>query len=257
MTDWNVLDPAPAFVGLANYQEALTDDPAFIKSIAFTLKYVVCMVVLQNALALILALMVESRKKSNAAFRTILFLPNMISMIVAGFIWMFVFTRVLPEWGRGSPFLSLLDRSWIGDASSSFWAIITVSLWGGVGYLMVIYIAALQGVSQQLKDAARIDGAGSLMTFRAVTLPLIMPSLTIGVFLTLNGSFKVFDVVFALTGGGPGRATQPIALNVYEEAFRMSNRYGYASVKAFILFIIVLAITLVQISVMKKREIQA
>jgi raffinose/stachyose/melibiose transport system permease protein len=122
---------------------------------------------------------------------------------------------------------------------------------------MVIYIASLQGVPQQLKEAAAIDGANALQTFRNVTLPLIYPAITIGLFVTLNNSFKVFDAVFALTGGGPGRATQVIALNIYEEAFNQSSRYGYASAKAMILFIIVFLVTLVQLWIMKRREVEA
>jgi raffinose/stachyose/melibiose transport system permease protein len=122
---------------------------------------------------------------------------------------------------------------------------------------MVIYIAALQGVPQQLKEAAAIDGANALQTFRNVTLPMIYPAVTIGLFLTLNGSFKAFDSFFALTGGGPGRATQVIALNIFEEAFKLSNRYGYASAKAMILFMIVLLVTLIQLWVMKRREVEA
>lgn len=255
MTDWNGLNPTFKQVGFTNFIEALTDDPIFIHSILFTLKYVVFMVVLQNIIALLLAAFIESRQRSKVWFRTIFFMPNMISMIIAGFMWMFIFTRVLPYIARHSV-VGFLDRSWIGDPSYSFFAILIVALWGGVGYLMVIYIAALQGVPQQLKEAAVIDGANTVQTFRNVTLPMIMPAVTIGVFVTLNGSFKVFDVVYALTGGGPGRDTQVIALNIVEEAFKMSNRYGYASAKAMILFLFVFIITMVQLLVMKKREVE-
>jgi raffinose/stachyose/melibiose transport system permease protein len=122
---------------------------------------------------------------------------------------------------------------------------------------MVIYIAALQGVPRQLREAAAVDGASSAQIFRNVTLPLILPAVTIGIFLALNSSFKVFDVVYALTGGGPGRATQVIALNIFEEAFKDSNRYGYASAKAMILFAIVFLVTLVQLWVMKRNELEA
>lgn len=256
LTDWNGLAPQFSLVGLDNYVEALTFDPDFLRSIGFTSVYVACMVVLQNALSLGLATLVESRRRSKGLFRTLFFLPNMLSMIIAGFMWMFLFTKVLPAVGA-FPGWEFLDRSWIGDPGSSFVAIVIISLWGGVGYLMVIYIAALQGVPTSLKEAAAIDGATDGQVFWKVTFPLIQPAVTIGIFLTLSSSFKVFDVVFALTGGGPGRATQVIALNIFEEAFRMNNRYGYASAKAMILFAIVALITLVQLQIMKKHEVEA
>ena len=255
-TNWNGLNPSYRFVGLANYVEALTEDPYFVGALLFTLKYVGFMVVLQNALALGLALLVEARRRGRLAFRTMLFLPNMISMIIGGFMWLFIFTRVLPRLNSDGP-LGFLNQSWIGDPSWSFVAILTVSLWAGVGYLMVIYVAALQGVPRQLLESAAIDGAGRLRVAASVILPMILPAVTIGVFLSLNMSFKVFEVVYALTGGGPGRATQVIALNIFEEAFNMSNRYGYASAKATLLFLVVFSITLVQLRVMKRREVEA
>jgi raffinose/stachyose/melibiose transport system permease protein len=256
LTDWNGLNPTFRMVGFANYSEALTEDLAFLNSIWFTLKFVMVMVVLQNVIAALLAVFVESRLRSKVWFRTIFFMPNMISLIIGGFMWLFIFTRVLSDIAEYSLF-SFLDHSWIGDPTFSFYAIVILSLWGGVGYLMVIYIAALQGVPQQLKEAAEIDGANAIQVFRNVTLPMIYPAITIGIFLTLNSSFKVYDAVFALTGGGPGRSTQVIALNIVEEAFSFNNRYGYASAKAMILFLIVFLITLVQLWIMKKREVEA
>lgn len=256
LTDWNGLNPTYKIIGLSNYVEALTEDPIYINSIYFTFKFVVFMVILQNALAILLAILVETRKKSKAWFRTIFFMPNMISMIIGGFMWMFIFTKVLPYIATHSVF-TFLNRSWIGDPKYSFLAILIVSLWGGVGYLMIIYIAALQGVPQELKEAAQIDGASAFKVFKHITLPMILPAITIGIFVTLNSSFKVFDAVYALTGGGPGRSTQVIALNIFEEAFHMNNRYGYASAKAMILFFIIFIITLVQLIIMKRREVEA
>ncbi len=256
LTDWNGLNRTYDFVGLSNYIEALTDDRYFLDSIWFTLRFVVYMVVLSNAFAIVLAVLIESRRRSKVWFRTIFFMPNMISLIIGGFMWMFVFTKVFSYIAERTK-LSFLDQSWIGDPRLSFYSILILSLWGGVGYLMVIYIAALQGVPEQLKEAAAIDGANGYQVFRNVTLPMIYPALTIGLFVTLNSSFKVFEAVFALTGGGPGRATQVIALNIFEEAFSQSNRYGYASAKAMILFFIVFVITLIQLWIMKRREVEA
>jgi raffinose/stachyose/melibiose transport system permease protein len=255
-TNWNLLNPNPRFVGLANYVEALTQDRYFLGSLLFTLRYVGFMVVLQNVIALVLALLVEARSRGRLLFRTLLFLPNMISMIIGGFMWLFIFTRVLPRLNPDG-LLGFLNQTWIGDPSWSFVAILTVSLWAGVGYLMVIYVAALQSVPRQLLESAAIDGAGGIRVVGSIILPMILPAVTIGVFLSLNMSFKVFEVVYALTGGGPGRATQVIALNIFEEAFNMSQRFGYASAKATLLFLVVFMITLVQLRVMKRREVEA
>lgn len=255
LTNWNGLNPAYDWVGFTNYTEAF-QDVYFIKAILFTLKYVIYMVILQNALALLLAVLVESMRRSKAAFRTIFFMPNMISLIIGGYMWMFIFTKVIPKLAESTGFM-FLDRSWIGDPKVSFYSILILSLWGGVGYQMVIYIAGLQGVPAQLKEAAAIDGANPRQIFRHVTLPMIYPALTIGIFLALSSSFKVFDAVYSLTGGGPGRSTQVIALNIVEEAFQFNQRFGYASAKAIILFLIVVLITLIQLIVMKRREVEA
>ena len=255
LTNWNGLDPTYDWVGFSNYTEALKD-VYFMKSIWFTLKYVIYMVVLQNVIALLLAVFVESRKQSKVWFRTIFFMPNMLSLIIGGFMWVFIFTKVLPSFVESTG-IRFLDQSWIGDPAFSFYSIIILSLWGGVGYQMVIYIAALQGVPVQLKEAAAIDGASGVQIFRHVTFPMIYPALTIGIFLALSTSFKVFDAVYALTGGGPGRSTQVIAINIVEEAFRFNQRFGYASAKAIILFLIVLLITLIQLLIMKRREVEA
>jgi raffinose/stachyose/melibiose transport system permease protein len=253
-TNWNGLAKDFDFIGIRNYVTMLSDKD-FINAVIFTLKFVGIMVVLQNVVALALALMIESRNKTKALFRTVLFMPNMLSMIIGGFMWMFIFTRALPFIAQQLNLAQLSNISWIGDPNFSFMAIIIVSLWGGVGYLMIIYIAALQGVDHTLKEAASIDGATPFQTLTKVVLPSIMPALTIGVFVTLNNSFKVFDVVFSLTGGGPGRSTQVIAMNIFAEAYSLNNRYGYASAKSVVLFLIILVITLVQLTLMRKKEI--
>lgn len=253
-TNWNGLAKDFDFIGIRNYVTMLSDKD-FINAVIFTLKFVGIMVVLQNVVALALALMIESRNKTKALFRTVLFMPNMLSMIIGGFMWMFIFTRALPFIAQQLNLAQLANISWIGDPNFSFIAIIIVSLWGGVGYLMIIYIAALQGVDHTLKEAASIDGATPFQTLTKVVLPSIMPALTIGVFVTLNNSFKVFDVVFSLTGGGPGRSTQVIAMNIFAEAYSLNNRYGYASAKSVVLFLIILVITLVQLTLMRKKEI--
>lgn len=253
LTDFNGINPSYRFVGFDNFVEIFTRDADAWNSFFFTLRYVAAILVLMNACALALALMIENCAKGKAAFRTIFYVPNMISMIVGGYMWNFIFTRVLPAVAQKTS-ISFLDQSWIGDPSYSFIAIIAVALWGGTGYLMIIYIAALQAVPKTLEEAAIVDGASWWSRFANVTVPMIMQSFTICVFVTLNNAFQVFDVVYALTGGGPGRSTQVISINIYDEAFSRNNRFGYATAKSTVLFVIILCITLVQITVMKRKE---
>ncbi|MEH7494804.1 sugar ABC transporter permease [Neobacillus niacini] len=252
LTDWNGIDQSYEMIGLANFKEIFAD-VYFWKSIQFTLKYVVVILVVSNVLALLLAVLIESRMKARGLFRTLFYMPNMISMIIGGYMWVFIFTRVIYYLADKSG-LAFLDQSWIGDPRYSFIAIIIVSSWGTVGYLMLIYMAALQGVPLQLKEAAVLDGANSWNVFRNVTFPMIQHAFTICIFWSLSSAFQVFDVIYALTGGGPGRATQSVAMNIYEEAFKGNIRYGYATAKSTILFVIVFLLTLAQLKIMKRKE---
>lgn len=252
MTDWNGIEKGFNFVGFDNFIEVFSDG-YFWDSILFTLKYVAVMVVAANVVALTLAVLIESRRRAKGLFRTIFYMPNMVSLVIGGYMWMFIFTKVL-YYIADNTALKFLDQSWIGDPQFSFIAIIVVSVWGATGYLMIIYMAALQGVPSDIKEAALLDGATAWQAFKSVTLPMIQHAMTICVFWTLNAAFQVFDVIYVLTGGGPGRATQPVAMNIYEEAFRGNVRFGYATAKSTLLFVIVLVITIIQVKLMKKRE---
>lgn len=252
MTDSNGITQSCRFVGLDNFIE-LWSDSDFWNSIWFTTKYVVVMLIVANVTALSLALTIESLRKGKGLFRTIFYLPNVISMIIGGYMWRFIFTKVLyymaDDWG-----MKFLDQSWVGDTRYAFLSIIIVATWGTAGYLMILYMAGLQNVPLQLKEAASLDGANAWQKFWTVTFPLLRSSLTICLFWTLNSAFQVFDVVYSLTGGGPGRATQSVALNIYEEAFKDNIRFGYATAKSTVLFLIVLVITVIQVSLMKRKE---
>ena len=255
-TNWNGINPTFKFIGMENFRELFTGDEAFWNSLLFTLKYVVVIVALMNLTALMLAVMTESISRGRGIFRTIFYMPNMISMIIGGFMWKFVFTQVLYNVAEKTG-LKFLDQSWTGDPSYAFWAISIVAVWGGAGYLMVIYMAAIQSVPASLYEAAIVDGASAFGRLWNITLPMIRNAFTICIFVTLNNAFQVFDVVYSLTGGGPGRATQVIALNIYQEAFDRSNRFGYATTKSTVLFLIILAVTFIQTKVMQRREVEA
>lgn len=253
MTDWNGVDKGWSFIGLENFARVLQDE-YFWQSILFTLKYVIVMVVVANVIALTLAVAIETRPGARGLFRTIFYMPNMISMVIGGYMWMFIFTKVLYYFVDNFDGFSFLDHMWIGDPRYSFLAIIIVAAWGAVGYLMIIYMAAIQGVPESIKEASVLDGANAWQRFWKVEFPMIRHAVTICVFWTLNSAFQVFDVIFTLTRGGPGRATQSVAMNIYEEAFRGNIQYGYATAKSTVLFVLVLAITAIQLSLMRRRE---
>lgn len=252
LTDWNGVYKTYQVIGIENFVEIM-GDRNFWKSMLFTFKYVLVLLIVANLLALTLAVFIESRTKGKGFFRTLFYMPNMISMVIGGYMWNFIFTKVLyymaDNWG-----MKFLDKSWIGDPKYSFIAIIIVASWGVVGYLMIIYMAGLQGVPTHLIESAKLDGATDRQCFFKITLPMIRHALTICIFWTLNSGFQVFDVIYSLTGGGPGRATQTVAINIYEEAFSGNIRYGYATAKSTILFLIVLTITVIQLKLMKKGE---
>jgi raffinose/stachyose/melibiose transport system permease protein len=255
LTDWNALNRTYSFIGIKNFVEAFKDDIYFKDAMFFTFKFAIFVVILQGVLGLLLALIIDSKKKSSGFFRTIFFMPNLISPIIASFVWSFIFQKVFPQAATALR-LKFLDQSWLGDPNIAFFSVLFVTLWVGVGYMMIIYLSALQGVPQELKEAAVLDGASATQTFFNVTLPMIMPAITICTFLSINSSLKAFDVFYALTNGGPVRATTNMGLNIYTEAWKGNMRFGYGTAKGMILFGMVLVITIVQLSIMKSKEVQ-
>jgi raffinose/stachyose/melibiose transport system permease protein len=182
-------------------------------------------------------------------------MPNLIGGLILGFVWQFIYVKGFASIGELTGW-SIFELPWLGDARTGFWGIVIVSIWQGGGYIMVIYIAALQNVPQELIEAAKIDGANRLSTLRNITLPLIMPSVTIWLFLTISWSFKLFDTYLSLTNVGPYKSTEMLALNIYKESFT-NNNLGLGSSKAIIFFVVVAAITVTQVYLTKKREVEA
>ena len=254
-TSWNGVSGTITWVGLDNFKHIITSDPQIVKSFLFTLKFTVLAVTFTNIIGLTLAIILTKALKTTNILRTVFFLPNLIGGLLLGFIWQFIFIRGFASIGELTG-LSLFQLPWLGDAQTAFWGIVIVSVWQGSGYIMIIYIAALQNVPSELIEAARVDGAGKLQIFKSITLPLITPAITICLFLTIAWSFKIFDVNVSLTGGGPFKSTESLSLNIYTEAF-VNNRYGIGAAKAFLFFIIVATVTTVQVMFTKKREVQA
>jgi ABC-type sugar transport systems, permease components len=252
---WNGISKSTKFIGLKNYYKLFTNDPTFLHSLGFTFLYAVCVVVFINVLALFLAVLLESNIKGKGFFRAAFYIPNIISLVVIGFIWKFICIRVFDQLAvlTNDPFW---QKSWLGDPRLAVVTTIFVSVWQGLGFYLIIYIAGLQSVPGDIIEAARIDGAGSVRRFFSITLPMIMASVSFCVFYSVANSMKMFELIFSLSGGGPGIATTPIALDIYNTAFN-SNNFGYGSAKSVILFIIVSTISVIQVRFFKSREIEA
>lgn len=253
-TKWNGLDKVPKFIGLGNYIDILSDK-SMHQALIFTLLFTVVMVAVTNITAIILAVMLDSNIKGRNFLRAAFYIPNIVSLIVIGYIWRFVFSEGF-ESLYSLTNAGIFEISWLGDAKYGFVSIVLVSVWQAIGFYLVIYIAGLQTVPRDVIEASYIDGAGSFRRFFGVTLPLIMPSITICVFYSLSNALKTFDVIFSLTYGGPGTSTTSIALDIYKTAFS-ENRFGYGTAKSVVLFLMILVITVLQVTVFKKREVEA
>jgi raffinose/stachyose/melibiose transport system permease protein len=255
-TEWNGLDMNKAeWTGLYNLKKIFTDDPKFWAAFGFTLRFTAITVVLTNVLALALALLLVQGLKMKNMLRTIFFLPNVIGGILLGFIWQFIFTKGFHTIGEltGWSFFSL---PWLGTPKTGFWGIVIVFVWQTSGYMMVIFIAALAGVPKDLMEAAYIDGASYWQSLRKIIVPMIMPAVTICLFLTISSAFKTFDLNLSLTKGGPGTSTQSLAYNIYAEALN-NNRYGLGTAKAMLFFFAVSIITITQVWITKRKEVEA
>lgn len=215
--------------------------------IGFTLFFVFFNVLFSNLLAFILALILDTKMKTRNILRSIFFLPNVLSLIIVAFIWSFVFRLILPAITGISV--------WLGSPDLAPWAVLMVTIWQGCGYLMIIYLAGLQTIPTDIHEVAEIDGAGWHQRLFRVTIPLLMPAITICLFYSLSNSFKSFDVLLALTSGGPGYVTTPIVLDIYFNAFS-NNLFGYATAKAVLLCLVIIIITGIQLFLMKRREVE-
>ncbi|MEE6451132.1 sugar ABC transporter permease [Gottfriedia acidiceleris] len=254
-TNWNGVVGNIQYVGFDNYKYIFTQDADFKQSFIITTKYTFFAVILTNLIGFGLALLVTKGLKSRNILRTIFFLPNLIGGLLLGFIWQFIFNKGLTSLGAALGIDSLM-QSLLGTANGAFWAIIIVAIWQGAGYIMIIYVAALQGVPQELIEAAQVDGADRFTTLRKIIIPMVAPAVTVCLFLTISWSFKVFDQNLSLTGGGPFKSTEMLALNIYTEAF-VNNRYGLGEAKAIVFFVVVAAISILQVYLTKKREVEA
>ena len=234
------------FVGISNYVKAFTN-PDFLKALWFTVKFAVLAVVTINICGFTLALMLTQNIKGRNIFRTIFFMPNLIGGIVLGYIWQSMINGVLAKFGV----TMLLDPKY------GYWGLIILMNWQLIGYIMIIYIAGLQNVSTDVLEAAKIDGANAWQTLTKVKIPMVMPSITICLFLTISNSFKMFDQNLALTGGGPSNKTTMLALDIYNTFYGKVGFEGVGQAKAVVFFVIVAGIAMSQLVLTRKKEVES
>ncbi|RUA07588.1 MAG: sugar ABC transporter permease [Fusobacteria bacterium] len=252
-TEWNGrMDQIPNFIGFKNYIDIIKDE-GFRKAFFFTAKFTIVSVIVINTIGFGLALLVTKKLKISNFMRTIFFMPNLIGGLILGFIWQFIFMGVFQYISEitGWTFFA----GWLSNANTGFWGLVIIMTWQMSGYLMIIYIAALQNIPKSLIEAAEIDGASGWAKTRHIIFPMVAPAFTISMFLTLANSFKLFDQNLSLTNGGPGGATEMLALNIYKTAYTFTN-YGEAQAKAVVFFLLVAAITMVQVYTNKKKEVE-
>ena len=243
------------WIGATNYVKAFMDE-SFRYSFGYTAVYAIVSLVLINVLAFIIAYALTQKIKGANLFRTVFFMPNLIGGIVLGYIWSMIFDGILSNYGKSI----LTDSAW------GFWGLIILMCWQQIGYMMIIYIAGLQAVPEDMLEAARIDGANGWQCLTRITIPNVMPSITICMFLSLTNGFKLFDQNLALTGGLPYlinpdgtsvHTTEMLALNIYNTFYGQNvNSRGTAQAKAVMFFILVAVIGLFQLTSTRKKEVQ-
>jgi raffinose/stachyose/melibiose transport system permease protein len=243
--DFQTVDDA-TFVGVSNYVRAFTDPSSnFTHALWFTVKFTVLAVITINVISFALALLLTKGLKGTNVFRSVFFTPNLIGGIVLGYLWQTIINAVLAKFGVTLMF----------DPRYGFWGLILVMNWQLIGYMMIIYVAGLQNIPGDLREAAAIDGANGMQTLFKITIPMVMPSITICSFLTLTNSFKLFDQNLALTNGAPAGQTEMLALNIYNTFYGRTGWSGAGQAKAVVFFAIVGVIALIQLKITRSREV--
>ena len=234
-----------SFVGLENYAKAISHK-TFTHAFSFTTVFAIVTLVLINVLAFAVALALTQKIKGTNIFRTVFFMPNLIGGIVLGYVWQLIFDGIL---GKFDLALKL-------NAKFGFWGLVILICWQQIGYMMIVYIAGLQAIPGSLNEAAMIDGANARQRLFKITIPMMMPSITICTFLTITNSFKLFDQNLSLTSGEPMHQTEMMALNIYDTFYGHVGFEGVGQAKAVIFFIIVVAIGLIQLRATRDKEVQ-
>ena len=233
------------FIGLSNYAKVFTD-PTFVHSLWYTACFTIVTVLLINVFAFAVALLLTKKIWGANLFRTVFFMPNLIGGIILGYIWQLLLNGILANFGRTLTY----------SGTYGFWGLVILMCWQQVGYMMVIYIAGIQNVPGDLIEAARIDGATPRQVLRYVTIPMVMPSITICTFLTLTNGFKLFDQNLALTNGMPSQSSEMLALNIFNTFYSRQGYEGVGQAKAVVFFILVAVIAVLQNKLTTSKEVQ-
>ena len=233
------------FVGLSNYVEAFKDT-VFRHSFWYTVLFAVASLIVINVIAFALAMALTQKMKGTNIFRTIFFMPNLIGGIVLGYIWQLIFNGILAKYNT-----ALGLNEWYG-----FWGLIILVSWQQIGYMMIIYIAGLQSIPGDVMEAAQIDGASGIQRLFRVTIPMMMPSITICMFLSITNGFKLFDQNLSLTAGEPAKMSEMMALNIFNTFYGRAGWEGVGQAKAVIFFVIVVGIGLIQLRATRSKEVQ-
>ena len=232
-------------VGFTNYTK-IWGDPTFVHALWYTALFSVVAVVSINVLAFAVALLLTKGIKGTNIFRTVFFMPNLIGGIVLGYIWQLIFNGILAKY----------DMTLTFSEKYGFWGLLILLNWQQIGYMMIIYVAGIQNVPGDLIEAAKIDGATKFQTLKSVTIPMVMPSITICTFLTLTNAFKLFDQNLALTAGAPSDRSQLLALNIYDTFYGRNGWEGVGQAKAVVFFILVAVISIIQLRATRSKEVQ-
>lgn len=252
--DWSILNNNMQYVGIKNYIKVF-NSPEFITALKNTIVYTILVAFFNNFFGLLLGVALDTGIKSRNILRAAFFIPSLISAVVSGYIWTFLYH---PEFGGSSPLIKalhmdFLNQDWLGNPKLVIYAIAFVAIWQYSGYYMVIYLTGLQSIPAELYEACKIDGSNWWIRFFKITFPMLAPSITIGIVTATIGSLKVFDHVFVMTKGGPGYASETLTSLLVTQTF-FSNRAGYGVTISVILFILVMVVSFVQLNILRKRE---
>lgn len=238
------------WVGIENYTKIFVVngklDTTFLHSAWYTALFTIVSVIIINVISFSIAMALTKGIKGTNIFRTVFFLPNLIGGIVLSYIWLMIFNGILQKFS-----MTIISNQW-----SAFWGLVVVVSWQQIGYMMIIYIAGIQTIPGELIEAAKIDGANPVQLLGNVTLPMLMPTITVCTFLTLTNGFKLFDQNLALTGGNPGKLSELLALNIYHTMYGTSGWQGVGQAKAVIFFILVAIIAVAQNKLTTSKEVE-
>jgi raffinose/stachyose/melibiose transport system permease protein len=250
-TNWNGLSFSE-FRGLANYRFIFTNDPDFWNSFLFTGAYTLVNTLMLNTCAVILAKILTSGVLGENKLRITFFLPNMLSIVVVGMIWQFIYGQLSNELFRSTGLL-IFGVSWLTTFGAAVFSISATQTWAAIGWYTLIYITGYQSIPKELYEACDVDGCSGPKRFFKVTLPLLLPSITICLFTALVQGLQMFDLVYSMTSGGPGRMTETVVLNIFNTSFR-NMFYGFGSAKTVVLSIVVMIVSFTQIILTRRKE---